>query len=95
MFAPDVILKGLLIVANELNVMLAAAFTLKVEVVILFVKLSVAACEMVITPVVHTAVFDHVPVPAKNTGPKFFPPELMVLVPVPKKYTFIPVVHVP
>jgi hypothetical protein len=94
-FAPAVIPKVLLIVANALNVMLAAAFTLKVDVVILFVKFSVAACETVIAPVVHAAVFDHVPVPAKNTGPKFFPPELMVLVPVPKKYTFIDVVHVP
>ena len=65
--------------------MLAAALTLKVVVVILLVKLSVAACETVITPVVHAAKFDHVPVPAKNTGPNVLPPELIVFVPVPKK----------
>ena len=83
------------IVANALNVIFANALTVKLVVVILLVKLSVAACETVIAPVVHAAAFDQVPVPLKNTGPKLFPPELMVLVPAPKKYTFIEVVHVP
>ena len=94
-FAPAEILKVLLMVANALNVIFAAAFTAKLVVVILFVKFSVAACETVIALVCHAARLDQVPVPLKKTGPKFFPPELMVLVPVPKKYTFIPVVHVP
>ena len=61
----------------------------------LFVKFNVAACVTLNVPVVQAAKFDHVPVPAKNTGPKVFPPELIVFVPVPKKYTFIPVAHVP
>ena len=83
------------IVALLLKFIVAAAFTLQAAIVILLVKLSVAACETVIAPVVHAAVFDHVPEPLKNTGPKVFPPELIVFVPVPKKYTFIPVAHVP
>ena len=72
-------------VAPILKLTCPDAFNEKVEVVIGKLKLRIAACETVIAPVVHAAVFDHVPVPAKNTGPKVFPPELMVFVPVPKK----------
>ena len=46
-------------------------------------------------PVFHAAWFDHVPVPAKYTGPKFLPPEFIVFTPDPIKYTFIDVDHVP
>ena len=46
-------------------------------------------------PVFHAAWFDHVPVPAKYTGPKLLPPEFIVFTPVPIKYTFMDVVHVP
>ena len=72
-------------VAPALKLTCPAAFNEKDEVVIGKLKLRVAACETVTFPVVHAAKFDHVPVPAKNTGPKVFPPELIVFVPVPKK----------
>jgi hypothetical protein len=81
--------------ANELKFTVAAAFTFNPDIVIPFVKFNVAACVTVISPVVQAAKFDQVPVPAKNTGPKFLPPELIVFVPVPMKYTFIPVAQVP
>ena len=83
------------IVANALKVIAAAPLTCNCCIVMLFVKFNVAAWLTVMLPVFHDAWFDHVPVPAKYTGPKFFPPELIVFVPVPIKYTFIPVAHVP
>ena len=75
--------------------MFAAPLTCICCMVILLVKFSIDAWLTVILPVFHAAVLDHVPVPAKYTGPKFFPPELIVLVPVPIKYTFILVVQGP
>ena len=65
------------------------------DVVTSFMKFKVAAWLTVRLPILHATVFDHVPVPLKNTEPKVFPPELMVLVPVPMKYTFIEVVQDP
>ena len=41
------------------------------------------------------ATFDQVPVPLKNTVPNVLPPGLIVLVPVPMKYTFMEVVQEP
>ena len=82
-------------VAPALKLTCPAAFNEKDEVVIGKLKLRVAACETVTFPVVHAARLDQVPVPLKNTGPNVLPPELIVLVPVPKKYTFIPVVQEP
>ena len=93
--APAVIFKSEFIVAKALNVMFAAPLTSICCIVMLFVKFNVAAWFTVMFPVFHAAVFDQVPVPVKNTGPKFLPPEFIVLVPVPMKYTFIEVVQVP
>ena len=65
------------------------------DVVTSFMKFKVAAWLTVRLPILHAAVFDHVPVPLKNTEPKVFPPELMVFNPLPRKYTFMEVVHEP
>ena len=72
-------------VANALKLIVAGAVTLQVLVLTLFTKFKVAAWLTVMLPVFHAAVFDQVPVPAKNTGPKFLPPEVIVLVPEPMK----------
>jgi hypothetical protein len=83
--APAVIFTVDVIVAKAENVKVAAELTFNWDIVTLLTKFNIAGWVTPMLAVVHAAVFDQVPVPAKNTGPKVLPPELMVLVPVPMK----------